>query len=379
MGNITVNRLPVPTWNSLRVNDCTVHLPEWFEPATPEITAPAGVTVTEMYTGKGLSELDSLVEGLAGEAVVAGKQAIYNEQHFPTALGKDFTNVIDGAAASIRKIEIPEGQKIEEPVVVKLDAADGKDIAEQYMIVAGKDSEASILFVRSTEKDAKGTLLSEIKVVAGENAKVRLFDVNLAGSDFLVLDDCAANLSKNAGFELTQLLLGGKETHTGCKTVQAGEGSQFTVNTGYLAENNQLLDINYHTVQLGRNTESKIYVKGSIRKGAAKVFRGTIDFRKGSSGSVGDEQEDVLLFDDDVVNKTIPVILTEEEDVKGRHGGSMGNLAADTLFYMGTRGIKKKYAEMLVTKGRLVRIAHTIPHEETIGRVNGFIREAFSD
>ena len=38
-------------------------------------------------------------------------------------------------------------------------------------------------------------------------------------------------------------------------------------------------------------------------------FRGTIDFIKGSAGSVGNEKEEVLLIDEKCVNQTIPIIL----------------------------------------------------------------------
>ncbi len=41
---------------------------------------------------------------------------------------------------------------------------------------------------------------------------------------------------------------------------------------------------------------------------------------------------------DDVVNQTIPLILCAEEDVKGSHGASIGQLDEETLFYMQARG-----------------------------------------
>ena len=66
---------------------------------------------------------------------------------------------------------------------------------------------------------------------------------------------------------------------------------------------------------------------------AEKIFRGTIDFVRGSADSVGAETEQVLLLGDDVVNKTIPVILCAEENVQGSHGAAIGELDEETLFY----------------------------------------------
>ena len=42
---------------------------------------------------------------------------------------------------------------------------------------------------------------------------------------------------------------------------------------------------------------------GILDDQAFKLFRGTIDFKNGSSGSKGDEKEDVLLMGDYVVNR----------------------------------------------------------------------------
>ena len=120
-----------------------------------------------------------------------------------------------------------------------------------------------------------------------------------------------------------------------------------------------------------------MYLNGALKDESQKVFRGTIDLRKGSKGSTGDEQEDVLLLDPKVVNKQVPVILTEEEDVNGRHGATIGNLADDMMFYLGTRGIGKYEAEMLMTRGRLMSIAQTIPDEETIGKIYFRIKGIF--
>ena len=82
-------------------------------------------------------------------------------------------------------------------------------------------------------------------------------------------------------------------------------------------------------------------VNGVLRDSSQKTFRGTIDFKTGSSGAVGAETEDVLLLGETVVNKTVPLILCAEEDVKGSHGATIGQLDEEMLFYLGSRGISE--------------------------------------
>ena len=76
MGVLTVNRLPVPTWNSLRVNNATVELPESFAPTEPQIAVPERIEFEIKDFKNANEEIELLVEKLPNEAVVAGKQPI---------------------------------------------------------------------------------------------------------------------------------------------------------------------------------------------------------------------------------------------------------------------------------------------------------------
>ena len=113
----------------------------------------------------------------------------------------------------------------------------------------------------------------------------------------------------------------------------------------------------------GRCTESEINVQGSLRDGAKKIFRGTIDFKTGASDSVGNEQETVLMLGEDVENKTVPVILCSEENVVGNHGATIGELDEDTLFYLASRGISREQAEDMMARAGVERLKSLIADE----------------
>lgn len=54
-----------------------------------------------------------------------------------------------------------------------------------------------------------------------------------------------------------------------------------------------------------------------------------------------------------------------EEDVNGSHGATIGELDEETLFYYASRGIDKKNAEDIMTKGRIEVIIRKIKDEDT--------------
>lgn len=73
----------------------------------------------------------------------------------------------------------------------------------------------------------------------------------------------------------------------------------------------------------------------------------------------------MLLLGDDVVNKTVPLILCAEENVEGTHGATIGALDEDTLFYFESRGFGRAAAERLMARAAVERLAHDLGDEAT--------------
>ena len=144
---------------------------------------------------------------------------------------------------------------------------------------------------------------------------------------------------------------------------------------GYIVRGGNLLDMNYNAVHTGKKTVSGMTVNGVLRDKASKTFRGTIDFVRGSAGSVGDETEDVLLLSDDVINRTIPLILCAEEDVSGNHGATIGRIPEDMIFYLSARGMSEKDIVRMLEKARLDAVIRSIPDEKTREKLTDPVEE----
>lgn len=197
-------------------------------------------------------------------------------------------------------------------------------------------------------------------VTVGDNAVSKLVQV-FAG-------DRAASLKvtvgDNARFELIQLYLGG-DTVSEIVTELKGHRASFTANIGYDLGAGDALDLNLVVDHYGRKSTSEITVNGVLRGNARKTFKGTIDFKNGAAGAKGSEKEDVILLDETVVNKTVPVILCAEEDVEGSHGASVGRIDEQHIYYMRSRGIPEDKIYELITRARLMRIIRMIGDERT--------------
>lgn len=193
------------------------------------------------------------------------------------------------------------------------------------------------------------------------NARVTLIQFQQLPDDMTFFNDVAVQCADGAEAALVQLVQGGGKTYMGTTCVLKGASSVFTSDIGYIVKGRESLDINSCVVHYGRRTSSRIDASGVLRGRASKIFRGTIDFRRGALQAVGNEKEDVLLMDDGTVNQTIPLILCEEEDVEGNHGATIGKLDEELLFYLESRGMSEEAVYEMMARARIDAIAGKIP------------------
>ncbi len=199
-------------------------------------------------------------------------------------------------------------------------------------------------------------------VHAGYGEKIRLIQIFRGGTN---ISELTAELHDTAGFELVQIYLNPNDAVSGIQANLDGRKSVFASHIGYLLDGENRLDINLNVTQNGKKTESDTDVKGVLRGHAKKIFRGTIDFRNGAAGSIGAEREEVLLMDETVQNKTVPVILCAEEDVAGTHGASIGQIDAKHIFYLQSRGIPEDKIYEMIALSKLGSVIGKIGDAET--------------
>ncbi len=381
--NMKVNVLPVLTYGFLKVNDSTV--------SESDIKIDSFETPGAVKMPKGVDVRRGVDFTEAGEIFIKNKDRIMyttgdfagpnadtsgrnDGQAIRTGMGIDVDELMVSAGAKCDVYTVEENVKVSEPVVIEYKMKDGEGCISSQVIHAKKDSEISVILVYESEKEFGGFHGISTRLLAEEGAKINIYKIQMLGDKFIHFDDIGGACFKGGSIGVTTLELGAEKTWTGCLVNLVEKDAELISNMGYLVRYNNFLDVNYIADQRGKNTNSVMHAKGVLMDSATKVFRGTIDFKNGSSGSAGDEQEDTLMLSPDVINRSMPVILCQEEDVDGRHGATIGQLGEDLLFYMQTRGIDEENAKRMMIRARLDSVARTIPDKELEQRVIFYIQ-----
>ena len=328
MSDVTINRLPQPTWHRLRVNQINVSCPDSFDRAAYEVSMPeqAAAVLTEENETFGISGLGEQVPALCGEKCLT--------------------------------LTLPADSACEDAVYVRADAADA---CLRLHIRAGENSDYRVVVLLTGE--GSGVSLLRLTAEVGTHAKLHVAVSQLMGHSVTSLQDFCARVGDEASLTMTQLELGGGFVCVGNRIELSGKRSDYQADMGYRLKE-QRLDVNLVARHTGPYSTSRMDARGLLDEQGIKCFRDTIDFVRGCHGAVGSETEDVLMLGDEVVNQSVPLILCDEEDVDGSHGATIGRLDEASMYYLATRGIDEVRARSLIAAARMRAVCELIPCEQ---------------
>ena len=374
-----VGHIPTLTWNHLRVNNAEVEgdLSLNTKVETSFRTLPDGVTHTVMTWQAAKAWIREHAPQEPMEQSVAGKVPMYHPQTFGTGLGAEFDEYIESSGTMVHLLEAAPGVRAAQPILWDLDYPDLSRSVQAQIIHVGEGASMTLLITARSGRFSRGLAGISTKVVLEKGAQLFLSKAQMVGSEFTYMDDLGATLQEESSLQLVELELGSGRVYVGAQPELVGDRSRFDAKGAYLGVDDRLIDINYNAVARGKKTDTEMNFDGVLTDRSSKALRGTIDFRRGSAGSSGHEKENVLLLSDDVVNKTLPVILCEEEDMEGSHGATIGRLDPDVLFYLASRGIDEREAERMMVIARLSAASGDIPDEKLRAELIGVVEEAF--
>ncbi len=405
------NAMPAATWGWLNMNEAQVHIPEGLAQApgavrielSPELARAShdcdGQTFERALdrAAERYASADAMRDGGATAAIetgnldapalsayqeaAAGLQAAYTPARaFKTGMGPQAFAFMRGLAHGATPIVAPERSRGR--ATVRVVGADGAAAIAAVDVIAGKDAQVELVVALDSPESGAGVVGASVRVFADDGARVSISSCQTLADGYTALDDTGLFLARNARAAIRQTVLGAGASYTGLAADLRGDESRVHLDTSYLGAREQLRDFNYEIVHRGRATESAIDANGVLTGASKKCLRGTIDLAHGCKGSQGSERETVLLADDRVENKTVPVILCDEDDVAGNHGATIGHVRPDQLFYLACRGISREAAEELFIRAKLEDAAIGAPDDATrasVMRLGGRLFDGFEE
>ncbi len=247
-------------------------------------------------------------------------------------------------------------------------------LLDTHKIVAEKNSKLKLILNYRDDDENKKFRSSVVEVVAKENSDVELFIIQTEKYT-TALESVILNLGENSKVKLSQYELGSLDNYVNTKANLNGVNSNLDINSIYFTHGENSLNMLYEINHIGENSNSSCIVNGALKENSYKNFKSTLDFKKGSVGSVGSEEEYAVLLSDDAKSLSVPVLLSGEDDVIGNHAASAGKIDADMLFYIMNRAISKEVAESMIVESKFSESISRLNNESIENKLHSFIRE----
>lgn len=319
--------------------------------------------------GGAASEEGAAMEGLDAPALSAYQlQALENRylspaDVFTTGMGDEAREYLEFVAGEPVVLATRPDERT--CATVRVEGVDGAANAAAVNVVAAPGSSLSLAVALDSPAPGAGVVGVRLRVFAGADARVDVAVTQTLDDGWVALDDTGIVASERARVQVRHTVLGAGRAYTGLDADLRGDDARLDIDTRYLGHASQQRDFNYVAHQRGRRTVCNLDANGVLAGESEKTLRGTIELVHGCKGSVGSEQETVLLADERVANRTVPVILCDEDDVAGNHGATIGHVRPEQLFYLASRGISPEDAERLFITASFEEAAINAPDQRT--------------
>jgi Fe-S cluster assembly protein SufD len=137
--------------------------------------------------------------------------------------------------------------------------------------------------------------------------------------------------------------------------------------------------LDYETFQdhQAPDTTSDLLYKGTLTERARSVWRGMIRVAPGANGTDAYQVNNNLMLDRRARADSIPGLEIEANEVRCTHGATAGQVDAEHLFYLQSRGIPDSVAQRLIVEGFFEPVFERIGIEPVERRLRKAVGEAF--
>lgn len=248
-------------------------------------------------------------------------------------------------------ISIPENVVLEHPVLlyhISTGATAGKVSAPRNLLVAGKNSQSSLIVCYQNLTGEKSVTSTVTEVFVMENARVEHVKIQSRTKGYSHIGDVFVNQQANSRYHAWAITLGGDLIRNNLTVRLDGEGCETRLYGLYALSGNDHCD-NHVTVEHAKpNCYSNQLYKGILNGNAHGVFCGRIVVRQDAQKTNAFQSNKNILLSEQATINSKPQLEIFADDVKCTHGATSGQIDEDALFYIRSRGISEQHAKNIL-------------------------------
>ena len=263
-------------------------------------------------------------------------------------------------------VHIPDDTILEEPIFLLFVSTSQEQDTVSYprvLILAGKDSKATIIESYESLYDNRYLTNSVTEMVVGEGSTVKYNKIQRQSKEAFHITNTQVVLARDSSFSSMNIDIGGGLVRNNLNLLMGDEGCDCTLNGLYMLNGSQHVDNQVIIDHAKHYTTSRELYKGILDGKSRSVFHGSIIVREGAKKVDARQEDKNLLLSPHAEADTKPAFWIYCGDVKCSHGAACGQIDENALFYLRSRGVGEQRARTLLTRGFVTEIINSIDND----------------
>jgi Fe-S cluster assembly protein SufD len=252
----------------------------------------------------------------------------------------------DGALVHLEPGAAPGGAI--ELVFATVARGEGAFAHPRVLVVGGRGSEATVVETHLALGDGPALTSAVTEIALDEGARLDHYQVQDQPPAAFHFSAVAASQGPGARLSTHATALGAALSRSDVRIALEGEGAEAEVTGLYLADGERVVDNHSVVEHRARSGRSREVFKGILDGASRGVWAGRIRVLEGAMKTDAHQMSSSLLLSRDAVADALPQLEIYADDVRCGHGGTVGQLDADALFYLRSRGVPRERARALL-------------------------------
>ena len=255
--------------------------------------------------------------------------------------------VSDGAA-----IIVDESVAVEKPIHLLFITAGGSApvaVFPQVWIRAGRGAKVRVIETWRGLTDAVGFTNVLTDIIAAEGASVEHIKIQDENAKSFHIGNLFIEQGRDSEVISHSLAFGALLSRQDIRVNLNAENAAATLNGFYMTEGRQHVDHHTRVDHVAPHTRSEETYKGVLGGAGRGVFNGKVVVHPHAVKTDARQSNHCLLLSKDAEADSKPELEIYADDVKCAHGATVGQLDANALFYLRSRGIDADTAKRLLT------------------------------
>lgn len=247
-------------------------------------------------------------------------------------------------------VYIPDGVVMQTPlqIVNVLNSNTPVMMNRRLLVVAGKNSVATILVCEHNLSESQTLATQVTEVFAGENSQIEYYELEETTSTSYKVSSLFAEQEANSNILIAPMTLHNGETRTNYNVEMVGQGANLNITGLSICDNSQVSDVYTRVHHRASHCESNQLFKNIVSDNAVVSMTGKVLVEKGADKTISQQSNKNISMSQTAHIYTEPQLEIYADDVKCGHGATVGQLDESALFYLRQRGIPEEEARMML-------------------------------